>query len=151
MAVEEHPATPTNGDDHPHDDPRWPGKCDRCDYIFTAEDEWQKNFDLVYRTDDGREFTLVSPDQMTNDKASMAPSGAMWEAPWMGTGPDGKSFVVRTPGGDWHIDGDYTHGRWTRTGVPPNLTVTPSILCGTRSDGSWVYHGFLTSGKLLEC
>ncbi len=151
MAVEEHEAAPTNGDEHPHDDPRWPAKCDRCDYTFVEEDQWQKNYDPIYKTEDGREFTLVSADQMTNDKSLMAPPGAMWEATWMGTGPDGKSYCVRTPGGDWHIDGEYSHGRWTRTGTPPNLTVTPSILCGTNPDGSWKFHGFLTSGKLIEC
>ena len=134
VAVEEHKDTPVNGEEHPHDDPHWPTKCDRCEYVFTEGDEWQKNFDMVYRTDDGREFTLVSSDQMTNDKALMAPPGALWESPWMGTGPDGKSYCVRTPGGDWHIDGEYSHGRWTRTGTPPNLTVTPSILIGTKKN-----------------
>ena len=25
----------------PHDDSRWPKKCDSCDYLFKDEDEWQ--------------------------------------------------------------------------------------------------------------
>jgi hypothetical protein len=148
---EEHPEAPVNGDMHPHDDPHWPVKCDQCGYVFVEEDAWQRNYELVYRTEEGWEYTLVSQDRMTNDKGLAAPPGAIWEAPWMGTGPDGKSYVVRTPGGDWHIDGDYNNGRWTRTGVAPNLTVTPSILIGQRKDGSWVYHGFLRSGVLVSC
>jgi hypothetical protein len=153
FGTEEHETGPVSGDMHPHDDPAWPAKCDRCDYCFVETDEWQKNYDLIYRADDGREFTLVSSDHMTNDKAMAAPPGTMWEAPWMGPGPDGKSYVVRTPGGDWHIDGAYgtpNAGRWTRTGVAPNLTVTPSIGIGTKN-GAWAYHGFLTAGKLVEC
>ncbi len=153
MAVEEHEENPTNGDLHPHDDPHWPAKCDRCDYLFVEADEWQKNFDLVYRADDGREFTLISPDQMTNDKAMAAPPGTMWECPWMGSGPDGKSYCVRTPGGDWHIDGVYgtpVAGTWKRTGTAPNLTVTPSIAIGSKG-GTWAYHGWLRAGQLVEC
>ncbi len=152
VAVEEHEKSPTNGDLHPHDDPAWPKKCDRCDYLFVEGDEWQKNYDLVYRADDGREFTLTSPDQMTNDKAMAAPPGTMWECPWMGPGPDGKSYCVRTPGGDWHIDGAYgtpNPGTWKRSGTAPNFTVTPSIGIGQKN-GTWAYHGFLRDGKLVE-
>lgn len=152
VGEEEHEEPPTNGDLHPHDDPHWPAKCDLCDYKFVEGDYWQKNYDLVYRADDGREFTLTSPDQMTNDRVMQAPPGALWECSWMpSAAPDGKSYCVRTPGGDWHIDGSYKHGTWTRTGVAPNLTVTPSILIGTKADGSWQYHGWLRDGKLVEC
>jgi hypothetical protein len=152
IGIEDHEAPPSNGDSHPHDDLRWPSKCDLCDYVFVEDDLWQANFGLVFKTDDGREFTLTSPDQATNDKGVMAPPGAMWECSWMpGTGPDGKSYCVRTPGGDWHIDGDYRQGKWSRTGAPPNLTVTPSILIGQKADGGWQYHGWLRDGVLIEC
>jgi hypothetical protein len=151
LGVEEHQEYPSCGDTRPHDDPHWPKKCDRCEYLFVEEDTWQTNYDLVYRADDGREVTLISKDQMTNDRALAAPPGTMWDASWMGPGPDGHSYVVRTPGGDWHIDGDYSHGRWTRTGTAPNLTVNPSILIGKNTDGSWTYHGWLRDGSLVAC
>jgi hypothetical protein len=154
VGVEEHVSHPVSGDNFPHDDPRWPKKCDLCDYLFTEADVWQRNFNLVYKTDDGREFTLTSPDMMTTDKELGAPPGAMWECPWMGPGEDGRSYCVRTPGGDWHIDGIYgipQPGRWKRTGTAPRLTVTPSIGIGGGPNGGWKYHGWLSDGFLREC
>jgi hypothetical protein len=153
IGVEEHSTRPVSGDSEglPHDDDRWPQKCDQCAYRFLEADYWQVNFDNIYAAVDGREFTLISSDQMTNDKTMMAPPGALWECDWMpGKGPDGKSYCVRTPGGDWHIDGTYSHGRWTRTGTAPNFTVMPSILIGKKSDGSWQYHGWFRRGRLVE-
>lgn len=70
---------------------------------------------------------------------SPAPVGAMWDATWLKTkGPDGRCLVVRTPGGDWQIDG----GVWQRTGAAPLLTVTPSYAAGD-------YEAFLTDGHLV--
>lgn len=143
---------PPIGDTFPHDDPRWPQKCDFCDYRFVETDEWQENHDCLWVAPDGKTYTLISPDQMTNDKAFAAPPGAMWRATWLepscGVGPDGRSYVVRTPDGDWHIDGGYgtapRNGVWTRIGDAPNFTVTPSIMLGK-------YHGWLKSGRLEEC
>lgn len=152
----EHPGSGDHPEKIPHDDARWPVKCDRCDYAFVPEDNWQMFYERMWRTADGREFTLVEKYSMHLDAQALgAPPGAMWRATWMEpfeTGPDGHSYVVRTPGGDWHIDGPATGGgKWTRTGVAPKLTARPSILCGKREDGSWTYHGFLTDGRLEEC
>jgi hypothetical protein len=79
-----------------------------------------------------------------------APVGAMWYASWL-VGLEkydrgsGEVLVVRTPGGDWVVDGpSNTGGHWTRTGVPPEVTASPSIICGD-------YHGFLVKGFLEKC
>jgi len=94
------------------------------------------------------------------------PVGAMWFAVdpdiWkgMGIGPDGRSLIVKTPGGMWNIDSrasnctlpdDNEHRCWIRHGEPPNVTVDKngntcqagagSIQCGD-------YHGFLQNGVL---
>ena len=79
--------------------------------------------------------------------------GAMFDAtdwsPWRSRGtPDGKVWGVVTPPGDphdvWIIDSEASSGgHWTRTGTPPRLTVTPSILMPR-------YHGFLTDGVLTD-
>lgn len=52
-------------------------------------------------------------------------------------------LCVKLPGGpEWIID---RHDRkWTRTGEPPNVTVTPSI------NHQGVYHGWLTNGALTD-
>lgn len=148
---------PTSGDNHPHDDQRWPKKCDRCDYVFPESDRWQKNYEEIFVAADGREFTLITHNSLTNDKGMMAPPGAMWRATWLEdypgcVGPDGQCLVLRTPGGDWHIDGQGPHtNKWSRTGIAPKITASPSILCGKTPDGQWVYHGWLRDGFLVEC
>lgn len=97
-----------------------------------------------------------------------APVGAMWDATWYHgvdylTGPDGHSYMVRTPGGDWCIDSkasnctrkdDNVHKCWVRHGEAPNLTVdkngnTCSAGAGSIQCGN--YHGFLRNGYLEEC
>lgn len=135
-------------------DPRWPLKCDRCDYIFEDEDHWQVEYDRQYLAPDGQRYSRGGEHDMT--KAPRAPVGAMWRATWLEdicTGPDGHCYIVRTPGGDWIIDYKRNEGDsgWTRSGVAPRLTVRPSILIGSREDGAWEYHGFLTDGCLEEC
>jgi hypothetical protein len=127
----------------PHDDPRWPKQCG-CGYEFMDEDDWQLFQDHVYyRKDTGARFALRD-----------AEPGTMWNAEWFirnGTGlmgPDGLSLVVKTPEGDWHIDGPSdTGGCWTRTGVPPKITARPSIGIGK----PFRYHAFLTDGVLVDC
>lgn len=58
--------------------------------------------------------------------------------------PDGRVIMVKTPGGDWLIDQISSQGSfWTRTGEPPNITASPSIICGS-------YHGWLRNGELIE-
>jgi hypothetical protein len=131
---------PDDADTPPHDDPRWPAKCDECSYQFREADEWQLYREVIFvRPDTGETMTLRN-----------CPPGAVWDAVWYpDKGPDGRSLCVALPpnGGDdhWHIDGfSQSGGKWSRTGTGANLTVTPSILTPR-------YHGFLTGGFLVEC
>lgn len=133
-----------SGDRWPHSDPRWPTKCE-CGEPFRDDDYWQLTLDTVYkRTDNGEETTLRD-----------APAGAMWYADWMNMkGPDGHCLAVKTPAGDWLVDGPAASGgTWERTGDPlanpPTVTANPSIGIGKR-DGGWAYHGFLRNGKLID-
>lgn len=130
-------------------DPRWPEKC-VCGYVFTPEDQWQHNFDRLYTRSDNSELVTLRS----------APVGAMWDAHWMSDrykGPDGLHLIVKTPGGDWPVDGPSSGGgKWTREGKVPNITAKPSILFPptTTTDGRVLekgYHGFLTNGFLEEC
>jgi hypothetical protein len=123
----------------PMTDIHWPVAC-ACGYLFKPSDEWQWNQHRLYRRPGSKQgFTLAH-----------APVGAIWTADWMQwDGPDGHSLVVQTPGGEWWIDGpsgnnDGTRGpSWTRQGVPPAITVRPSILMPN-------FHGFLTNGILSD-
>jgi hypothetical protein len=129
-----------HGDNHDHADPRWPTHCG-CGYAFKPDDQWQYNQHQLYRrVDGGQLYTLGG-----------APVGAMWRAPWYGPGKDGKGpLILKTPGGDWDIDGPASNGPgWTRTGEPPLITATPSIGMHNR-DGSWRYHGWLRNGELVD-
>lgn len=129
----------------PKEDPRWPKQC-ACGYAFVDEDQWQLFINLIYRRQDtGEETTLRD-----------APPGAMWDATWFRkqwVGPDGIHLVVKTPGGEWYVDGPSHNSRgeghrpqgWARTGALPNVTATPSILIPGK------YHGWLRDGYLVEC
>jgi hypothetical protein len=124
----------------PHDDVRWPIKCDDCAYVFGPNDQWQLFHDVVYaRKDTGETMTLRD-----------CPPGAMYDATWYpDKGPDGISLCVALPPGGghdyWHVDGHAKGGgKWTRTGTAPNVTASPSILTPR-------YHGFLRGGFLEEC
>jgi hypothetical protein len=127
----------------PHDDPRWPTKCDACSYEFTEEDQWQVFGDSLYRrSDTGEIYTR-------ND----APVGAMFDAWWMGRkGPDGRSLIIKLPGDhDWTVDGNCSncnmkekhHYCWPRRGEVPNITVDKSFgnTC-TVGRGSVIYDGW---------
>lgn len=123
------------------DDPRWPTHCN-CGRAFLPADHRQHQWNtLMRRADTGALFTLAQ-----------APVGAMWFAPWLTSrhkGPDGRCLVVKTPGGDWTVDGPATNGcGWTRTGTPPHITAHPSIGM-LKPDGSWRYHGWLRDGVLV--
>jgi hypothetical protein len=144
---------PTIGDfGYAHDDPRWPRTCDACGTPFFEDDPWQVVYHQFYRRgDNGALVTLEH-----------APPGAMWDADYLlpsYAGPDGRSLVLRTPGGDWLIDrspsGQKGVGGWQRTGEPPKVTARPSIQItnppGPASGGLPSYHGFLTAGVLEEC
>lgn len=127
-----------------HDDHRWPKTCP-CGYVFKPEDHWQVNIRRLHRRSDNGE--LVTIDQ--------APAGAMWYADWYSDmkGPDGRTLVVRTPAGDWIVDGPASNSKkpWTRTGIPPKVTAHPSIGMGSDAKGRWTYHGWLRDGVLVEC
>lgn len=120
-------------------DRRWPKKCKECGVPLPKETVFQVFQEEVYRrVETDEEWGLRN-----------LPIGAMYYSPWaesFGVGPDGKSLVVCLPPGGgldyWQIDGPSKGGgRWTRTGTPPNVTVTPSILTSS-------YHGFLRGGCL---
>lgn len=135
----------------------WPRVCSRCKRPFSAGAMHSSMQELLYKTADGSVMTL-----------SAAPIGAMWSEvhphvrPGSGSvGPDGLCLMVKTPGGNWCVDGPSwengelksEHG-WTRTGTPPKITVNPSIhLLTTAPDGSdrkTLYHGWLRDGVLID-
>ena len=142
----------------PRDDPSWPVACS-CGYAFDARANFRVFCEAIYRrSDTGEETTLRD-----------APAGAMWYADWMldhgatwNRGPDGHCLVVKTPGGEWMVDGrasncgrpdDNTHHCWVRHGTAPQITVdkngdTCSAGAGSIQAGS--YHGFLRNGYLVE-
>jgi hypothetical protein len=150
----------TSGDLHPHDDDRWPEKCEHCGREFKDSDHWQINYDRMFERSDGK-----PPATIQN-----APAGAMWYADWMPDfyrGPDGHCLVVRCPNMmDWVIDGratnctkpkDRTHKCWVRIGEPPNVTISKkgnTCSAGAGSigigEGDKHYHGFLRDGKLTD-
>lgn len=124
---------------YPKSRPEWPKKCERCEYLFQDQDEWQVNGEQYWEATDGQKWVLRE-----------LPPGAMFWGDW---GPQikvhpalhvmlpDKAAASSTP---WCIDGTATGGGyWERTGEPPNITVKPSILSGE-------YHAFLTNGVLQE-
>lgn len=154
---------PVSGDvGVPHDDPRWPLRCDHCAYTFTSEDVWQVHYERQYvHQASGRKYSTTGVGTCNTDKSRDAPDGAIWRADWMEdvgwVGPDARCYIVRTPGGDWIIDGLSSNdvpknqgGGWIRTGEAPRFTVRPSILIGQKRDGGYEYHAFLTDGRLDE-
>ena len=147
-------------------DPRWPAQC-ACGYEFCncvdpqcVIDAYQVFTEQIWqRTDTGEEMTIRD-----------APAGALWYADWLPVdrwkGPDGKTLVCKTPGGEWIIDGvasnctmpdDADHRCWMRHGTPPDISVdknpeppfthTCAAGAGSIQAGSW--HGFLTGGELV--
>lgn len=130
----------------PHDDPRWPQRC-ACGFQFGPDGTWQVFVEQLYRYVDGNGGIRIAAEREL-------PVGAMWDARWVPDawrGPDGHSWVVRTPGGDWFIDSTGKDGgRWTRTGEAPRLTVRPSIMISGRKRARQ-YHGWLTDGALVPC
>lgn len=149
-----------SGDLWPHDDRRWPSKCDNCDYRFTEGDGWQLFHEALYRRLD---TGVVRPWR------SM-PVGAVRDLTWLHDrpsfcGPDGRSLECRTPGGDWIIDSraknctlpnDSIHKCWVRHGRPEDGTLhvdkkgnTCSAGAGSIDTGRW--HGFLHNGQLVPC
>jgi hypothetical protein len=162
-------------------DPRWPAQC-VCGYVFADADTLQVNYEKLYEVRggvrDGERHTLRD-----------APIGAMWDADWFRgcaggepwTGPDGLCLVVKTPGGDWMVDGEAsnctrtqygpkvvdgteyqkawlgrTHYCWIRHGDPRTGNVHvdkdgDTCAAGAGSILIGGYHGFLHNGYLTDC
>lgn len=124
------------------EDPRWPKAC-ACGYVFRPEDERQVFHAIVWRADDGREWSdRELPPGALRDVAFMGYDGFMPKP-----SPDGKALFVTLPcGHDWFVDGEANNGPmgWTRTGTTPAITVSPSILC------TCGYHGWLRAGVLTS-
>lgn len=122
-------------------EPQWPTVCEGCGKEFNSTDQWQWNeYQLYKRSDTGELIGLRE-----------APAGAMWDAHWFKRfpdfkkRPDGIMLVVKTPGGDWCVDGPSSNGNgWERSGTVPDITAQPSILQSK-------YHGWLRNGWLEEC
>ncbi|HLK55675.1 MAG TPA: hypothetical protein VKU00_03875 [Chthonomonadaceae bacterium] len=143
--------------------PDWPSAC-ACGYRFSDMDPratYHSNTGLYRRSDTGEEIQLCD-----------APAGAMWFHPepdtydGMGTGPDGKALMVRTPGGDWCVDSrcsncgspqDNVHRCWVRHGdprQPETVTVDKNGLTCKAGSGSIIcgsFHAFLQNGFLRSC
>lgn len=125
-------------------DPRWPTRCEHCDYEFVPEDKWQ-----IFST-----IWYVRPDTGERFQQRALPPGAMYDSWWYPDswkGPDKKALTVMLPNRiDWCIDAPSTGGgRWTRSGEIPHITASPSILVEAKPEfGRKRYHGFLTDGIL---
>jgi hypothetical protein len=147
------------------DDPRWPTKCDKCDYSFSDSDERQEFTDPLYHDLQGKVYTLRGRQpEFCPPGILPATPGMMWDAWWYSRkGPDGLSLVVICPGGsEWMIDSrasnctmkdDEVHRCWVRHGTPPELTVdkngnTCAAGAGSIQTSNW--HGFLRGGCLVE-
>lgn len=121
------------------DDSRWPTHCP-CGYAFLQEDTWQVNVDRLYKgCPDGKLYVCRA-----------FPPGAMWTVDWLDSslykGPDGKVWNLMLPGGvEWLVYGPAVGGgKWDVQGVPPSITVSPSINC------EGVYHGHVKQGLVSE-
>lgn len=110
-------------------DPRWPSHCP-CGYMFQLGDEWQDNhFRLWSGAPDGKEYAL-------RDK--LLPPGACR------VDEDGLIFVRLPDGEDFCPNLTWSKERWTVSGVPPHLTVSPSI------NAVGTYHGYISAGVLSD-
>jgi hypothetical protein len=131
-------------------DPRWPKAC-ACGYKFHVEDSWQRNVDTLYKgSPDGNLYVLRE-----------LPVGAMWNASWFVddeggraryAGPDGKGWCVMMPSRqEWIVYGPSSDNtKWQVTGVPPMITVHPSIAINNKLKTDEGYHGFIKGGVISE-
>jgi hypothetical protein len=78
-----------------------------------------------------------------------APVGAMWDASWNPAewkGEDGISLMVKTPGGEWFVDGRASNctapGDWTEEGPDGG------IFCKRPTHRCWVRHGDPRAGRI---
>lgn len=125
-----------------HEDPRWPETCEKCGEPFQIDDEWQLNTHQLHRgASDGKLYTLRN-----------CPVGSMWNAAWLAdraggayTGPDGISLHVRTPGGDWNVDGEASNCTRKQDQAVPGQ---PGVRRFGRSHYCWVRHGDPRTGEI---
>jgi len=124
----------------------------------------------------GRVWQRVDTGERCDNLNDFGP-GAMWYSTWYIDEKTGHFHLghkggwsvepplsVRTPGGDWLIDGrasnctmpeDNEHRCWPRQGTAPRITVSKSFgntcSAGGGSIISGDYHGFLRDGYLVKC
>jgi hypothetical protein len=145
----------------PKDDTRWPKECERgCGHVFQSHEVYQLFYEREWsRPGTGAVYTIRPPTGSGVLDADAAPVGAMWDADWFHEltpwhGPDGRSLMVRTPGGDWMVDGpvsrESTTERWIRTGEPPKITVQGIFSRRLRKPPWRDYRGVLEEGLLRE-
>ena len=120
------------------EDPRWPTRCS-CGFEFRTDDPRQECRSRMYARSDTGELTTVDA----------APAGALYDARFLHHTEyqrNGEmSLICKTPGGEWYVDGPAANGPgWSRTGTPPDITVTPSIGIGNPQR----MHGWLRDGWL---
>jgi len=133
-------------------DPRWPAKCDSCEFHFAESDEYQLFEEHIYVDDGGVEHTL-------RDRTP----GMMWEMPWLHDPLTDEPVVIdsaartmlspyyyrdwqlkRAPicvvcpnGAEWIVDQRANNGEgWEVRGEAPTLACSPSIVVPG-------YHGWL--------
>lgn len=99
-------------------DPRWPTKCDYCEYQFIPSDNWQFNYHHLYIRSDTGEMTTWRN----------APVGAILFADWLTycQGPDGRTVMVKAPD---KPDGSGDPHEWTIEGRASNCD-SPCVNCG---------------------
>jgi hypothetical protein len=143
--------------DEPDDPPlvSYPTTCN-CGFLFSQHAQRHVYHRQLFQRKD------------TNEKMTVedAPAGAMWNAWFYGKywqGEDGMSLMVKTPGGEWCVDGhasnctkpdDEVHKCWCRHGIPPEITVDKvgnTCNAGAGSIAQKTYHGFLRNGYLEQC
>lgn len=143
----------------PQDDPRWPIECERgCGHRFQSHEVYQLFYEREWARSGERIVYTIRPPTGTALDADAAPVGAMWDADWLHEltpwhGADGKSLTVRTPGGDWLVDGPIgreTTERWQRTGEAPKITVLGTFSRRLRKEPWRDYRGVLENGLLRE-
>jgi hypothetical protein len=147
-----------------------PTYCSRCDNHEFSEEARNK-----ISGSKGRVWEREDTGERADNVNDFGP-GAMWYATWYINEEDklywhpgfghysNPPLYVRTPGGDWNIDGratnctlpdDNNHRCWPHSGEAPNVTVDlslgPTCHCGGGSIITGDYHGFLRNGYLVKC
>lgn len=140
---------------------QWKKRNESRDLILCEEDDPEREIGSPWyrRLDTGEEMCGTQPGAMFYYEDVFDPPYT-----FSNNTEDGKHLVVVLPDGHWwHVDSTPSNGgRWTRSGTPPIITATPSILTYKpvwEMDGeTWKvvsneesYHGFLTNGFLESC